>query len=436
MSTSTHARRVARRTAALGLACGLTVAGLLAAATPALAYTSTPDPGYGTGGVVTFADTYPSALAADGEHTLALVVGLGATGGNNKLYRLAADGSLDTSYGKGKGWFGTSLDNTWFSVTADTRGRAVLAGVGDTGRGPVPVVARVRADGTLDTSFGRHGFTRFGGKRLSPMSAGVDAKGRVLVLSTRNVGTQRRPVYDSCVTRLRTTGALDHRFGTSGTACVDVSKDEQPAAFATDGRGRILVVGGGATHSPRSWVLRLRSTGRLDRTFGTGGVARIRFAPKQQSAATSVAVVRGRLVVGAIVQASNKPLGSGGAMQAGAFRLLPGGRVDVSYARHGRARLPMPSPQAVMYSILAAPDGSVVALGESNGTKPDALVGALTPKGAPDAGIAPQGWVVVPGTVSNTYALGAALTPTRLLVMSGQFGATTGATLVTALQRS
>jgi uncharacterized delta-60 repeat protein len=423
-------------TIAQGVAVGLTVAGLVAAGAPALAYTSTPDPGYGTAGVVTFTDTYASAVAAHGERTFALVVGLGATGGSNRLYRLAADGSVDPSYGKAKGWFGTSRDYSWFSVTPDRGGRALLAGIGDTGRGPVPLVARVRTDGTLDTGFGRRGIVHLGSKRLSPVSAEVDARGRVLVLSTRNVGTDSDPVYDTCVTRLRRSGTVERPFGTRGTRCVSVSKDEQPAAFTTDARGRILVVGGGATHSPRSWVLRLRGDGGVDRGFGRRGVARVRFAPREQSAATSVAVVHGRIVAGAIVQRSSKPLGSGGPLQAVAFRLLPGGRVDASYGRNGRARLPRPSPQAVMSSMLSAPDGSVVALGESNGTHPDALVGALTPRGAADGGIGPKGWVVVPGTANDTFALGAALTTTRLLVMSGQLGATTGATLVTALNRS
>ena len=72
-------------------------------------------------------------------------------------------------------------------------------------------------------------------------------------------------------------GAVDRSFGNGGSASFAPERFSSTVAVAVDRPGRVLVAANldDGSRQSRAAVLRLRSDGSLDATFGVGGVARI-----------------------------------------------------------------------------------------------------------------------------------------------------------------
>ena len=389
----------------------------------ALGYTGSLDPSFSGDGLASLSNTFVGAVATAAGRTYVLGEYDGQTTRPERLYRLAPDGSLDTGFGTG-GFFGTSSATYWLDLSVDPQGRTLLVGQS---RRSVSLV-RVTAQGTRDDSFGRGGPVQIGDRHTEALTLTRDAQGRVLVLTGQNQGTPQRPRLDTCVTRLLPGGRPDRSFGRRGTSCVDVARSEQPFALTVDGRDRPLVTGGGARTSPRTWVLRLRAaSGRPDRSFGSSrtGVVSVRFGSRLQSVGTAVGVSGGSITVGVGVQSGTRPLGSGRSVRAGALRLTSSGRIDTGYGSRGRALLPSYAAAALGVSLFIDTDGRAVAVGQSNGTSPRALVGALTKDGGVDTGISPNGWARVPGLTGDSFSVDATLGNGRLIVVGTSLRPTT-----------
>ena len=74
-------------------------------------------------------------------------------------------------------------------------------------------------------------------------------------------------------------GTLDRSFGTSGTLTLPFAASFA-ASVSTDAQGRIVVSGAGVENETSFlFVVRYLGDGRLDPTFGTGGVARVENRP-------------------------------------------------------------------------------------------------------------------------------------------------------------
>ncbi|UJA18831.1 hypothetical protein HJD18_00510 [Thermoleophilia bacterium SCSIO 60948] len=141
--------------------------------------------------------------------------------------------------------------------------------------------------GQLDPSFGGDGRVVRAG--LSGADAiAVDQRGRTLALSDRP--RPGRSTSELLVTRFSASGRLDRGFGRSGSVWIDATgRQDYAAGIAIGEAGRITV----ATDTGRSnrydvcdggedWsveVIRLRSSGRLDREFGSRGHQVLRDDP-------------------------------------------------------------------------------------------------------------------------------------------------------------
>ena len=98
------------------------------------------------------------------------------------------------------------------------------------------------------------------------------------------------------------------------------------AGMTADGRGGVYAFGAVRGH-PGLAVAHVRADGRLDRGFGRGGAAIVSFGGGRAGANALTVDSRGRIVV------------VGWAGHAVATRLLPDGRLDRSFGRHGRVDL-------------------------------------------------------------------------------------------------
>ena len=184
-----------------------------------------------------------------------VVVGTVTNAGNSDfgVARLNGDGSPDTSFdldGKTLVDFGPADDGQ--GIALDSQGRLVIAGVANNGAGNDFAVARLNADGSLDTSFasGGRALIDFGGND-SAFAVTVDAAGRIIVAGSSDTGTGA----EFAVARLNADGALDTTFTESGLARVNVGASGTAFAVAVDGAGRILLAGDGYEGSERNFAV-------------------------------------------------------------------------------------------------------------------------------------------------------------------------------------
>ena len=193
-----------------------------------------------------------------------VVAGGGAAAGSFCVARLRTNGALDTTFGSGGKrviGFGGDDESVYGAALQRPDGKIVLAGDSDMR----VAVARLNRNGSLDTTFSGDGRKLFSWGTLSRASA-------VLVLSNGKIllaGFSGPEGGNLQVARLNANGALDTTFGTGGRASIDFGGDDFGLAMARQANGRILVAGrssaGGAV------VARLRANGMLDPDFGGDG---------------------------------------------------------------------------------------------------------------------------------------------------------------------
>jgi hypothetical protein len=138
------------------------------------------------------------------------------------------------------------------------------------------VVARMSAAGGMDRSFAEEGAFRLeGGIGTKPawtsvLAIGADAS-RVIVIGAARRGPHRFP----CVIRLTSSGALDLSYGTDGIA-VRMNSEDAPAYTASvDGSGRAVF----ARAAGVAYVERLDRTGQPDDSFYFQGRHWLSLAP-------------------------------------------------------------------------------------------------------------------------------------------------------------
>lgn len=175
------------------------------------------------------------------------------------IARLNSDGSLDTGFAL----TGNGLDGEVSAITLQPDGKVILGGSFSSydGTMPRPFVARLNADGSLDTSFAPTGT----GLSNFVYALALQTDGKILVggnfLSYN--GTSRRRIA-----RLNSDGSVDTSFTNAGTG---LSSSVYAISVQTDGKA---IAGGWFSSyngTARSRIARLNADGRLDTSFGATG---------------------------------------------------------------------------------------------------------------------------------------------------------------------
>jgi uncharacterized delta-60 repeat protein len=353
---------------------------LVAPTTPAA---GDPIAGFGSNGIVNASVDLPT-YGANVQADVVLVqpdgkVVVGGTADNALvLLQYLADGSLDTSFGdRGRFTFNLSTGAT------DPMAQSAMATAVLLANGQIEVVgtrlpnsqfgqfalARVNADGTLDTSFGTQGVvvTQVGGSDFSDQAtAAVLQSDGKLVVAGYLQGTQS-DVSRTAVLRYLGDGELDPSFATGGELVFDVNDlDESEAtgvALRPDGR---IDVGGQAVVPANDTsalaLTQLEPNGQLDPSFGQGGIVTV-LASASGNHGAGIAIRADSTIValdaGLDASGGYSPLavafnvdgslvagfGSHGIAAisatgiAGTLALLPGGRMAVGFAPIGYAAL-------------------------------------------------------------------------------------------------
>jgi uncharacterized delta-60 repeat protein len=167
--------------------------------------------------------------------------GVGSGNGNNfnaiLLARYRANGSLDSTFGTaGKATTAHALDYQGGPPTLQN-GKIVVAGDDDA---ESPVVARYAANGRLDTTFGDHGFETVSGPLVASTPPAVVAQKDGAILLDLPGATGGTEAMDALV-RLTPNGQPDPSFGTAGVALLPSSGS---TSLELEADGKVLAGGG------------------------------------------------------------------------------------------------------------------------------------------------------------------------------------------------
>ena len=179
------------------------------------------------------------------------LLAVGEADGNLLLARFKPDGTLDTSFGD-NGVLISDQGSTegLNAVTLDSQGRIVVAGYSGVGSDAHILLARMDANGSLDTTFGQGGvvYTKVDPFGNSAYSVAMDeATGQIVVGGSGARESEDVPGVGASymvVARYNDDGSLDS-IG-NGTVSVNLS---DYASAGTEGLARDLVVSGGAVYA-------------------------------------------------------------------------------------------------------------------------------------------------------------------------------------------
>jgi uncharacterized delta-60 repeat protein len=180
----------------------------------------------------------------------------------NRIARLNADGTLDTTFNPG-----TGANNRVSSVAVQSDGKILIGGNFTTYNGTARNrIDRLNAAGTLDTSFNPGT-----GANLRVYSVAVQSDGKILIggdFTTYNTTSSRNRIA-----RLNADGTLDTTFAPGTGANFKVN------SVAVQSDGKILIGGDFTSYNgtTRNYIARLNAAGTLDTTFdpGTGANASV-----------------------------------------------------------------------------------------------------------------------------------------------------------------
>ena len=227
------------------------------------------DPTFGVSGTAAFTidNMIPTKMVVLPDNKI-LVTAFTYDTGVSRIYRLNANGTIDTSFGAGGSTLIASPDTSAALVAAmnvSADGKIIVVGELASTSNSRTLISRYSANGTLDTTFGTNGFAFVGPGTSGNYAATVNVlpDGRLLISGQSDFDTSHEIFF----TRLSSSGATDTAFGTNGYIRYAGVSVTAYAVVAVQPDQRILI--GYATD--RVIINRLNENGSFDSTFGTNG---------------------------------------------------------------------------------------------------------------------------------------------------------------------
>ncbi len=300
------------------------------------------------------ASVFGAALQPDGKIVLA-----GDSDFKVAVARLNRNGTLDTTFsGDGKMLFSWGALSRATAVVVLPNGKILLAGFSGPEGGNFQV-ARLNANGAVDTTFGTAGKAPvdFGGDDFGAAMA-RQANGRILVAG-------RSTTAGAVIARLRTNGTLDPDFDGDGRVTLPGGGDLNAVLVQPD---RKIVVAGNAMGSAMMTVTRLMPNGSVDTTFDGDGTATIDFGSLADIANAAVLQPDGRIVVAGFTQALNSP--------TAVARVNGNGTPDLGFGTAGKVTVDF-GPATFGNAVALQANGRIVVAGQRTGSDDFALARLL-----------------------------------------------------------
>jgi uncharacterized delta-60 repeat protein len=328
-----------------------------------------PDTSFGTSGAtiikLSTADDNAKALAFQNDGKIIVAGGAGQSGSyeTSVLARVSADGILDTSFGTGgKVLIDFGLPSHSHSVAVQIDGNIVVTGeTYTTADGGLFATARVLPNGAFDTSFGT------GGKVTQTLGSGANAHSLVLQSDGRILLGGYAALTDTgkaglIVSRLLSNGTPDASFGTNGYSTASIGMGNNFChALMQQSDGKIILAGSAMTATNYDFSLvRFNSDGILDTGFGTGGIMTTNFVsgprPSADETAAGVVEVDGKIVVGGYSE-----------RKFALARYLSNGALDSSFGTGGLVSIAVGTDNDAWIKSMALQswDGKIVVVGYS-----------------------------------------------------------------------
>jgi uncharacterized delta-60 repeat protein len=281
---------------------------------------------------------------------------------------VAQAGAYDLSFG-GTGMVSQGREGHFLTGSANERqpdGKIVSAGYFSKDEKNGIALTRHNADGSPDATFGTGGvvvtpkFLRISGvdyynNMVSDMALQADGK---IVVAGGTFSASGYMNYMLC--RYKANGTLDSSFGLNGFTA-DIGELDgihcQAYSIAIQADGKILAAGNAGYRG--CGILRYKTNGTPDSSFGTNGVQTI-LVGHYRSEATDVAL-----------QPDGKIVFSGSAATIGATqivvaRLLADGSPDDAFGTHGMVMTPIGTQDARGLALVVAPSGRIMVAGSSD----------------------------------------------------------------------
>ncbi|WP_018616889.1 Ig-like domain-containing protein [Segetibacter koreensis] len=333
------------------------------------------DASFGKNGIVT-ADfglstsagwAYGKQVLTQKDGSIYLIV---SDGSSSSITRLHANGTVDSSYG-----YNGNSKFIHFQVAHgafQSDGKIVV--VGYTGNYPDYdnfSLGRYNANGSVDTTFSGDGIltTDFGPGKDVASSVAIQRDGKIVAAGTSS--------GDFALARYNTNGTLDATFSGDGNLTVDfASGDDRASSVAVQEDGKIVVIGITSKGSKSDFALaRYNTNGSLDKTFSKDGKQTTNF--NTYDIAYSIAIQRdGKIVLAGGTGEDYRSLTLA--------RYNTDGSLDKSFSADG-ILVPDPAlPWAT--SVAIQTDGKIVAVGGS-----DFSVARFNSDGTPDSTFSEDG---------------------------------------------
>jgi uncharacterized delta-60 repeat protein len=196
------------------------------------------------------------AVQADGK----TVVGgsFSSFGGFNRIARLNADGTLDTGFNKSNGVGLGGADGVVTCVAQQADGKILIGGYFTAVNGSARNrIARLNVDGTLDSSFTVSDYVRLDRSSAHVSSIALQADGKILVSGFFSSDDFTATSGVTCLVRLNPDGTRDESFNCNFVS--GGSLDSSVASVSLQSDGRVLVSGNfrSVNGIPRSGIARL-----------------------------------------------------------------------------------------------------------------------------------------------------------------------------------
>lgn len=364
-------------------------------------------------------------------------VGSGSTNTDDvfALARLNADGTLDTTFGGGDGMvtadFGPDADLESLALAPD--GRIVAVGRVDNsgaGSGFDWAIARFTADGVVDAAFGGDGMVTTDFNFFTDSAFGVDVQpdGKIVV-----TGVVTGVNSDIGIARYNLDGSLDSTFDADGKVFVNFFGNvDSASSIRVQPDNKLIIVGGSVQPgSYRRFVLiRLNPNGTFDNTFDGDGQATADFGAAAFAKDVEIQA-DGKYIVGGWFDSNPDPFGD----EFHDFiiaRFNANGSLDSAFGTNGRTVFTGTGGDALRPYGLEIQQNGKILLG---GTTKDATgrtfggVARVNTNGAPDTTFGPAGLrqFTIPGAPIGTSVIhDLELDPDGRIVLGGYPMGTTG----------
>jgi uncharacterized delta-60 repeat protein len=327
-----------------------------------------------------------------------LLVGPGDYNLGEQLRRLNADGSRDTSFGD-DGFVSLHANVTFSQVAVDSQGRYVVGGRFESpSSGGDFAVSRYLADGSLDTAFGTNGLVTLAFTSDEDTLAQIHALPDGKLLVSGNIRLTTQTDADFGIARLNADGSLDTSFGTGGRLQIpEVDVFQGYRELTVDAEGRLLVWGRGYNYeeeTPAGYLLemvRYLPDGQVDTTFANGGLLEFSLGGWYANGPVAVDVDP----LGGFVLGWNAYESANG-HHVNLSRFGASGNLDTDFGADGTAVTTLQTRYSSGFSLAVDSQGRPVVVPDSSSTTwgaSDFLVARFNSDGSPDASFGDNGRV-------------------------------------------